>query len=120
MVILVGRIKKTKKEVGAMILIICDYTYQKNGKMKGFCFEVVLFYENGKFYRKCSELDFNDKKFTQKTRFEELSQEEIEDYKNFLPIENKNIVEIVKDKYIYEFYRNPYKEIHSYILTKIY
>jgi len=122
MVILVGRIKK-QKGGAVMILVISDYSYNCGGVLEGSYFQSLLYYQDGQFYRKSKEFSQDPSNIYPShslPKIQELSENEILDYSNFLPIGSDLLLDMIKDPdNVYKFYRNPYRNIHSYILTKI-
>ena len=106
-----------------MILLIIDYSYNDGGVSKGSYYQVLLYFQDGKFFRKSKEFSQEvDNIYPSHAlpKINTLTEKEVLDYVNFLPLSKDLLFEFIKDnELVYKFYKNPYKNIHSFVLTKI-
>ena len=106
-----------------MILLVVDYSYNDGGVTKGSYYQILIYFQDGKFYRKAKEFNQDPNNVYPNhglPKITVLAEQEVADYVNILPVGKKLLFELIKDnEYIFKFYKNPYKNIHSFVLTKI-
>ena len=106
-----------------MILIVSDYSYNDGGVVKGSYYQILLYFQDGRFFRKAKEFAQDvDNVYPNSTlpKIQVLTEEEMLDYSNLLPLSKELLLEFVRDsETVYKFYRNPYRNLHSYKLVKI-